>query len=227
MAFRLVDAIRELASTAMWRLMLPAMSERQRELPELLRQVDRALGAIGLTLFPLCGAMLVSIAPITRLLLGPVWAPAGTAALSLVGLAAWLFLLFPSGVACVARGAPRYALRANLASSAAMVLGVVLTRPATPIAASWSWLAAQLLVAPYVLTTTARVLGTRTLRPLRAGAPALAATGLAAGAAILLPSLAGVTAEAATIVTRPAVALVVLGALAIIRRVPPGSPARS
>ncbi len=224
MAFRLVDAIRELVSTAMWRLMLPAMSERQRDLPALLRQIDRALGLIGLTLFPLCGAMLVSIAPLTRLVLGPVWAPSGTAALPLVGLAAWLFLLFPAGVACVARGAPRYALRANLASSAAMSLCVLLLRPATPVAAAWIWLAAQLVVAPYVLTTAARVLGTRILRPLRAGLPALAATGLATAAALLVPPPPG---EPATIAARAAIALAVLGVLAVVRRVPTGSPARS
>ncbi len=132
MAFRLVDAVRELVSTAMWRLLLPAMSERQADRPALLLQIDRVLGLIGHTLFPLCGAMLVSIAPLTRLLLGPSWAPSGTAALPLVGLAAWLFLLFPSGVACVARGAPLYALRANLASTVVLVLGVIIARPATP-----------------------------------------------------------------------------------------------
>jgi O-antigen/teichoic acid export membrane protein len=138
MAFRLVDAVRELVSTAMWRLILPSMSERQGDLPALLRQIDRALGLIGFTLFPLCSVMLVGIAPLTQLLLGPPWAPSGTAALPLVGLAAWLFLLFPSGVACVARGAPRCALRANLASTVALALGVVLVRPAPPLAAAWS-----------------------------------------------------------------------------------------
>jgi len=227
MAFRLVDAVRELVSTALWRLMLPSMSERQADPPALLRQIDRALGLIGLTLFPLCGAMLVGIAPLTRLLLGPAWAPAGLAALPLVGVAAWLFLQFPSGVACVARGAPQYALRANLASTVALVLGVLLLRPATPLAAAWIWLAAQFLVAPYVLATTARVLGTPLLRPLRAGVPALAATALASGVALLLPSLAGVGTERATIAARFAVALGVLGALAAIRRVPSGWPARS
>ena len=222
-----MDAVRELVSTALWRLMLPSMSERQADPPALLRQIDRALGLIGLTLFPLCGAMLVGIAPLTRLLLGPAWAPAGLAALPLVGVAAWLFLQFPSGVACVARGAPQYALRANLASTVALVLGVLLLRPATPLAAAWIWLAAQFLVAPYVLATTARVLGTPLLRPLRAGVPALAATALASGVALLLPSLAGVGTERATIATRFAVALGVLGALAAIRRVPSGWPARS
>jgi O-antigen/teichoic acid export membrane protein len=201
----------------------------------LLRQIDRALGLIGFTLFPLCGftlfplcgVMLVGIAPLTRLLLGPPWVPSGTAALPLVGLAAWLFLLFPSGVACVARGAPRYALRANLASTVALALGVVLVRPATLLAATWVWLAAQCVVAPYVLASTARVLGTRPLRPLCAGLPALAATGLAAGAAILLPSLTGVSTELATIAARSAIALGVFGALVAVRRVPSGSPAKS
>jgi O-antigen/teichoic acid export membrane protein len=226
MAFRLVDAVRELISTAMWRLMLPIMSEHQAELPALLRQIDRSLRLIGITLFPLCGLMLVAIAPLTRLLLGPLWAASGVAALPLVGMAAWLFLLFPAGVACVARGAPRYALRANLVSCVAMVLGVMLIRPTTPLAASWIWLGAQLVVAPYVLATTARVLGTELLRPLRGGVPALAATALAAAAAMLLPSLAGVTAEPATIAARAAITLAALAILITIWSAPPGSPAK-
>ncbi|HJS84990.1 MAG TPA: oligosaccharide flippase family protein [Acetobacteraceae bacterium] len=227
MAFRLVDAIRELVSTAMWRLMLPSMSEHQADQRALLRQIDRALGLIGLTLFPLCGAMLAGIAPLTRLLLGPSWAPSGTAALPLVALAVWLFLQFPSGVACVARGAPQYVLRANLASTVILVLGVALLRPATPVSAACVWLAAQGLLAPYVLATTARVLGTSLFRPFRAGMQALAATSVAAASAILLPSLAGVSTELGTIAARAAIVLGALGALVAIRRVPPGSPARS
>ena len=35
MAFRLVDAVRDLAFTAQWRLMLPLLSERQDDLPAL------------------------------------------------------------------------------------------------------------------------------------------------------------------------------------------------
>ncbi|MEO8716400.1 MAG: oligosaccharide flippase family protein [Acetobacteraceae bacterium] len=221
MAFRLVDTIRELASTAMWRLMLPMMAERQDDIPALLRAIDRALRLIGLTLFPLCAAMLVSVAPLTRLLLGPVWAQSGVAALPLVGLAAWLFLLFPAGVASVARGAPQYGLRANLASSAAMVLGVVVLRPASPIEAAWIWVAAQMLLGPYTLATAARVLHVPLLRPLLAGVPALAAAALAAALAMLLPG-----AEPAMIAARGGLALAVLGACYALSRAPIASPAR-
>ncbi len=226
MAFRLVDTIRELASTAMWRLMLPAMAEHQHDPAALLRTIDRDLRLIGLTLFPLCAAMLVSVAPLTRLLLGPVWAQSGVAALPLVGLAAWLFLLFPASVATVARGAPQYGLRANLASSTAMVLGVLLIGPAGPLGAAWIWVGAQTLVAPYVLATAARVLHVPILRPLRAGMPALAAAAFAAAVALLLPHLAGIAAAPATIAVRGAVAVAVLAGCYALRRAPPGSPAR-
>ncbi|HEY5299349.1 MAG TPA: oligosaccharide flippase family protein [Acetobacteraceae bacterium] len=226
MAFRLVDTIRELASTAMWRLMLPAMAEHQHDPPALLRTIDRDLRLIGLTLFPLCAAMLVSVAPLTRLLLGPVWAQSGVAALPLVGLAAWLFLLFPASVATVARGAPQYGLRANLASSTAMVLGVLLINPAGPVDAVWIWVGAQTLIAPYVLATAAHALHAPILRPLRAGMPALAAAAFAAAVALLLPHLAGIAAAPATIAVRGAVALAVLGGCYALRRAPPGSPAR-
>ena len=209
MAFRLVDTIRELASTAMWRLMLPPMAEHQRDLPSLLRSVDRELRLIGLTLFPLCAAMLLSIAPLTRLLLGPAWGLSGIAALPLVGLASWLFLVFPASVAVVARGAPEFGLRANVASCAAMIGGVLLLRPASPVTAVWVWVAAQALVAPYVLATAARVLDTRLLRPVRAGLAPFTAAALASALAMLLPTIG---AAPAIVAMRWAVAVGVLGA---------------
>ena len=43
MAFRLVDAVRELAFTAQWRLMLPVLSERQNNFSALHAAIDRCL----------------------------------------------------------------------------------------------------------------------------------------------------------------------------------------
>lgn len=209
MAFRLVDTIRELASTAMWRLMLPSMAEHQHDLPGLLRVVDRELRLIGMTLFPLCAAMVLSIAPLTRLLLGPAWVLSGIAALPLVALAAWLFLMFPASVAIVARGAPQFGLHANVASCAAMMAGVLLLRPESPVTAVWVWVAAQALVAPYVLASAARVLAAPLFRPVRAGLMPLAAASFATGFAMLLPTIVAVP---VVVVARWAVAAGTLGA---------------
>ena len=54
MAFRLVDAVRELAFTAQWRLMLPVLSEHQNELSALRASMDRCLAWSSLLAFPLC-----------------------------------------------------------------------------------------------------------------------------------------------------------------------------
>ena len=191
MAFRLVDAMRELAFTALWRLMLPILSERQDDLPRLRAAMDRCLAWSGLVAFPACGALAVSIQPLVGLLLGPVWQPAGFAALPLVALSCWLFLTFPSGVAVVARGVARYTLIANLAGTLATVLGVLLVRPATPVGAVAVWLAAQVFVSPYVLHANARILHVRRLRPLRAGVPPLGLAMLATLAACVLPRMIG------------------------------------
>ncbi len=219
MAFRLVDTMRELVSTALWRLMLPAMSERQHDVAGLRAEMDRWLHLIGRVLFPLCAAMLVAIGPLVRLLLDPVWAPASTATLPLVALAAWLFLQFPSGVAAVARGAPRIALHASLASSVAVAVGILIVRPTSPVAAVAIWLAAQAAVAPYTLRTTARVLGTPLLRPLRAGLRAFACCAIAAGCALTLPRLLGRTDISAGILGLSLVGTVLLlGGLGVGRR---------
>ena len=191
MAFRLIDAVRELAFTAQWRLMLPLLSERQTDMPAMHAEVDRCLGWSSLLAFPLCAAMAVSIQPVVQLLLGPVWQPAGLAALPLIGLAAWLFLAFPAGVAVVARGEPRYTLIANIAGVAATVVGVLTLRPATPVQAVLVWLGAQLFISPYILHANARVLAMPLFRPLRAGMPMAAAALLATFAAFLMPRMIG------------------------------------
>jgi O-antigen/teichoic acid export membrane protein len=200
MAFRLVDTVRELAFTAQWRLMLPPLSERQDDLPRLHAGMDRCLVWSSLVAFPLCGAMALSVQPLVQFLLGPVWQPSGDAALPLIGLTAWLFLAFPAGVAVIARGEPRYTLIANIAGTAATLLGVVLIRPTSPLQAVLIWLGAQLFVSPYVLHTNARVLRTYPLRPLRAGLPMLTATLLVSIAAFMLPNAIGAPASPVSLI---------------------------
>ena len=191
MAFRLVDTVRELAFTAQWRLMLPLLSERQDDLPGLRAAVDRCLAWSSVMAFPLCGIMALSVQPLVHILLGPVWQPSGVAALPLIAATAWLFLVFPAGVAVIARGVPRYALIGNIAGLFAIVVAVVLIRPASPFHAVLVWLGAQLFISPYVLLTNADVLHTRVLRPLRAGLPMLGAMLLASVAAFVVPYAMG------------------------------------
>jgi PST family polysaccharide transporter len=212
MAFRLVDAVRELAFTAQWRLMLPVLSERQDDLRAMHASMDRCLAWSGLFAFPLCAAMAVSIGPLVRLLLGPVWQPSGTTALPLIALTAWLFLAFPAGVAVIARGVARYTLIANIAGMVATTVGVLLFRPTTPLQAVLVWLGAQMFVSPYVLCANARVLGTTMLRPLRAGAPLLAASLLATAMGFIVPHAIGEPASPGWLI---AVRLAIVAAVSI------------
>ena len=91
----------------------------------------------------------------------------------------------------MARGAPGVALRANLASLALLVLGVLVLRPAGPLGAVGLWLAAQLLPAPYALRASARVVGASVWHLLRAGLPALALAAAGSALALGLPAPAG------------------------------------
>jgi O-antigen/teichoic acid export membrane protein len=191
MAFRLVDTVRELVFTALWRLMLPAMSARQHDLAALQRAVDRCLSLAGMVMFPLLGAMAVVVVPLISLLLGPAWAAVGPAALPLIALSAWLFLWFPPGAALIARGVPGPALVANIAAVVVILAGVAVFRPATPLAAMAVWLVAQLATSPYTITMIARVLRTGRLATVRAGLPALGVATAAVGAALLVPWLLG------------------------------------
>jgi hypothetical protein len=82
-------------------------------------------------------------------------------------------------VAVVALGEARYTLIANVAGLLAIVTGVLLLRPTSPLHAVLVWLAAQGLVSPYMLLANSHVLRMHPLRPLRAGVPTLAAMLLA------------------------------------------------
>ncbi|MGC8477906.1 MAG: oligosaccharide flippase family protein, partial [Acetobacteraceae bacterium] len=188
MAFRLVEAVRELASTALWRLMLPAFSARQADpaaLRAAMRQAQR--GSVP-ALLGLCVALGLVVRPVAALLLGPAWAGAGQAALPLVGLAAWQFVGFAPGAAVVARGVPWVSLRANLASLALLAGAVALLRPAGAMAAVWVWVAAQAAVAPWVVRASGRVLGVSGWQVLRGAAPGMGWAALAAAAGGMVPA---------------------------------------
>ena len=60
-AFRLVDTVRELTFTALWRLMLPRFAEHQHDRHAMLAQVDRWLRVCAAAVLPLC--LLLGITP--------------------------------------------------------------------------------------------------------------------------------------------------------------------
>jgi O-antigen/teichoic acid export membrane protein len=168
-AFRLVDTVRELTFTAMWRLMLPVLSEHQRDRREMLAQVDRWLRWSAVVVFPMCLLLAVGLTEIVAVLMGPKWGETGQAAIPLVGLMAWSTLTFPSGVALIAVGQVRFTLYANLAGLIVSSVGVLLFRPLDPWHAVMIWTVSQVLVSPYNLWVNARALGVSMIRPLTGG----------------------------------------------------------
>ena len=168
-AFRLVDTVRELTFTALWRLMLPAMSEHQHDRRAMLAQVDRWVRRCVVAVLPLCLILAVGLTQVVALLMGPGWAATGQAAMPLVALMAWSALSFPAGVALVAVGQARFALYANLAGLITSSAGVLLLRPTNPWDAVAIWTVSQFLVSPYSLWVSARALRVTMPRPLTGG----------------------------------------------------------
>ena len=193
MAFRLVDTVRDLLMTALWRLLLPVMAEHQHDPPSLLACVDRCLVRASWILFPICALMALVMQPLVALLLGPVWTDASKSAQWLVGLMAYVFLGFPGGIAAIARGKPKYALFTNLAALFATLCAALLFYPTTPLQAVMVWVGAQVLTSPYGLAMNARLLRVGTFRPLHAGLPALAVSIACTFVGITLPELFGAT----------------------------------
>ncbi|MGA3400426.1 MAG: oligosaccharide flippase family protein [Acetobacteraceae bacterium] len=188
MAFRLVDTARELCSTALWRLMLPVLAERQHDAPALRAAADRLLARSSTAMLPLCGVMALCLPPVVGRLLGPAWAPSGLAAEPLIALMAVLMLMFPAGVAVVARGQTGRALAGNVACLLATLAGVAWLRPGSAMQAVLVWCGAQMLVVPYSLWVNGRAVGTGLLRPLRAGLAMAGVTVAGLAAAVAMPA---------------------------------------
>ena len=190
-AFRLVDTVRDVSFTALWRLFLPDLSRHQHDQHAMLACVDRLLRLSSLIMLPLCGALVVSLVPFVALALGPDWQDAGKAAIPLVVLMAALAVTFPSGVALVAAGQPQRPLYANLAALVATSAGVVAWQPQTAQEAVAIWCASQVLVIPYVARASARALGVGLLRPLREAVPMTVLTALAVFLSLTIPDRFG------------------------------------
>jgi O-antigen/teichoic acid export membrane protein len=191
MAFRLVDTVRELCSTALWRLMLPVLAERQHDEAALRGAVDRLLLRSSTVMLPLCGAMALCLPTAVHRLLGPAWSAASLAGEPLIALMAVLMLMFPAGVAVVARGQAGLVLAGNVACLFATLAGVVLMRPGSAVEAVLVWCGAQMLVAPYLLWLNGRAVGAGPLRPLRAGVAMTAVTAVGLVAAMGTPGWIG------------------------------------
>jgi O-antigen/teichoic acid export membrane protein len=191
MAFRLIDTVRDLSFTAQWRVMLPALAERQHD-PHLLRaEVDRLLGLSSWLMLPLAGGMAASVPLLIESVLGTAWTPCGRAVGPLCAVMALLALMFPSGAALVARGQARHTLFANMIGTAATLGLVLLVRPQGPEPAALVWLGGTLIATPYALRMNGKAVGTGPLRPLLAGAPAVVVTAFALLATAMLPGLSG------------------------------------
>jgi PST family polysaccharide transporter len=168
-AFRLVDTVRELTFTALWRLMLPRFAEHQHDRRAMLALVDRWLRWCAAAVLPLCLLLGIALSRIVALMMGPHWAATGEAAIPLVALMAWSALTFPSGVALVAVGQARFTLYANLASLVLSAAGVMLMHPTDPWQAVMIWTVSQILVSPYAMWVNARALRVGILRPISGG----------------------------------------------------------
>jgi O-antigen/teichoic acid export membrane protein len=184
-AFRLVDTVREITFTALWRLLLPILAELQHDPRAMLREVDRLLRLSSSVVLPLCGGLAITLVPVSTLILGLAWRDAGEAGEPLVALMALLALMFPSGAALVAAGLARYTLYANIAGLIAILCFVPLVCPETPWSAVLVWCGAQVFVSPYSLWVNGRALGVAPLRPLRAGLPMALATSAGVAAALM------------------------------------------
>jgi PST family polysaccharide transporter len=186
MAFRLIDSLRDLVFTALWRLFLPDLARFQHDPAAMLARVDRLMVGCALTVLPFCAVLALLVSPVATWFLGSVWGEAGAASVPLIGVMAVMTLTFPAGVALIALGQARYTLYGNLAALGLCIVAVLALRPQTSWTAVLIWSGSQLLVVPYALWVNGRALGVGMVRPVRAGlgAGAVAVASVALGVTI-------------------------------------------
>jgi O-antigen/teichoic acid export membrane protein len=189
LAFRLVDTLRDLASTALWRLMLPGLSERQHDPIAQLAAADRYLATYGRLLFPAFGAVALLAGPAIEVALGAPWQAAADATPVLVAVAAAAILMASGATAAIARGRTRLFLVSNVWNTALTCALCLALRPATPKFAALVLAAAQFASLAWTEGRIADALGSPWMRPLRGGLRPFAAAGLAVAAGLLLPRL--------------------------------------
>jgi len=228
LSFRLVDTLRDLTATALWRLMLPELSERQRDPQGQLAAADRYLAAYAGLLFPAFGAVGLLAGPAIAIALGPAWRPAADAAPALVAVAAAGLLTASGGTAAIARGRTQLFLWSNVCGTVLTVVLCLLLRPATPLHAALVWAAAQLATLALMETGIAGALRCSWLRPVQAGLRPIAAAAIATACGLLLPDLLGAAPSPGLLaVLRLATAVTVYAPAAYLALPPTWRPGRA
>lgn len=191
LAFRLVETGRDVASTALWRLLHPAFAECGADAGALRARLEAALAGYAPVLLAACAAAMLAGGPGIRWLLGPGWEAAASAVPPLVLLAGWTFLTFAAGTAAIARGGAGLFLAVNLAGLGLTLAAAALWQPASPAAAAWLWTGVQAALSPWLVARLAQRLALPAGVLFRAGMPGLAAAGLAWAAGFAGPALLG------------------------------------
>lgn len=189
MAFRAVDSVGVLLFSTAQRLMLPQMARLQTDVPTLRGVHDRFVRLVALVALPAFAGLGLCVAPVFRLGLGPGWEPAAAGAVPLAVLGAWQAWRLPTGAANTARGLSGPTMLLGF-----FVLGLtlglqLLLRPTTPVSAALVWIAPMALSIWPSQLIARRALHASLWALLRPGLPAMAATLVALGAAVLAEAL--------------------------------------
>jgi len=215
MAFRAVDSVSQLLFATVQRLMLPQMARVQDDVPALREMHDRFVRLISLVALPIFGGLALCIGPLFSLGLGSGWEPAVHGAVPLAVLGAYQAWRLATSTAITARGMARQTMWLGIFVLILTTAAQVIWRPATPAEAAWIWagpMIASIWPSQWVAN---RALHERLWSLLRPGLPALAATLVAAVAALAVEAVTPAGGAFAQLLLRGGVFSVVYAAIAL------------
>jgi len=151
MAFRLVDALRDLTTAALHRLLLSSYSQIQNDLGRIQSAFGSAMQMVSLLVVPFFLGLAVTIGPIIRLLLGPGWDESVAPAAILAVLAAWSMYRYPAAAVNMAKGRSFMLLGTNALLTVTTIGLIALLPPRTVLEAALLWVGPIVLLIPLTI----------------------------------------------------------------------------
>ncbi len=144
-AFRLVDAFRDLMSSAFYRLMIPGFAGRRDSKNDVWSYYVRCCSLVAVSSTPVLTVIVVALPSIVSIVMGSAWVPVIPAARALSLLACIHLVLAPSQALQIALGQTRKILWTTSLGFIATALFVMIDAPKNPLEAALVWSAPSLL----------------------------------------------------------------------------------
>lgn len=189
MTFRLVDTLRWMIFDAGHKVGMSTFSRQQDDRTALLHAYGDNARFMSLFAHPALAGVAVTAPELVPVLLGPQWLPAVPLVQTMALAALAQTIVYRSEVVVNALGRPTMPLGYFSGVLVALILGMVLIQPHSPLAALWVWIGAMIGLSPLWIALVCRATGWSPVALLAPDARAVAAAAAMVGIVVLCDDL--------------------------------------